>query len=168
MSLEAHSPIRATFLPAPNTPTPEPTAATPDRRDRVADSGACLDMSTAARSLTKAVIELTDMKDGQAADEALHGLRDRLLRYLPNGQIFVDLYSLPLNALTGNGKSATIAGFSMLAEAGRRFTPIYGFELNDSLWLEFALVTRRLNEGFCFRIDRSATLRHDQPHLEAG
>jgi T4 beta protein len=117
------------------------------------DLKAVYDMSAAARSVTKAVIELTDLKDGQAADEALRGFTNRLLRYLPAGQIFVDLYSLPPNALSGNGKNATIAGFMMLADAGRRFTPVYGFELNDSLWPQLAVVTQRLKEGFCFRID---------------
>lgn len=117
------------------------------------DLNAIADTSVGARELIKPLIELSEIKPDESIDEALGAFVDRVVRMAPRGKAFVDLYALTPSATTAGGGNATIAGFAMLAQAGRRFTPVYGFALNDSIWPQLSVLAKQVGRGFCFRID---------------
>jgi hypothetical protein len=116
------------------------------------DLQAVANTSERARELIKPLIELSEIESDTSVDNALRSFANRVVHVLPHGRAFVDLYALTPNATTSGG-NATIAGFSMLAQAGRNFTPVYGFGLNDSIWPELSVLTRQMGRGFCFRVD---------------
>lgn len=113
-----------------------------------------------ARGKIKPLIEfLPSKKDGKVIDTELVGFSNHLIDHVPLGEIFLDFRGLKPEVLTTHGENATIAGFELINNRRRRFTPVFGFgravdkQSEEHIWLKLKDVVLKNQCGFCFRLE---------------
>lgn len=110
-------------------------------------------ISSAARALTKPVIEAMPLPKGDDIDKHLYKLAHYLVKHVPLGEVYLDFYGLLPGQRVADGRDATVAGFQLLKALGRTVTPVYGFGRDDSLWRHLVPIVESNAQGFCFRVD---------------
>ncbi|MGH8547449.1 MAG: beta family protein [Methylococcales bacterium] len=126
---------------------------TPIVKGKANDFKAVANLTSGARAAIKPLIELLPVPAESSIDPHLIKFADNIANHLPSGEIFVDFYGLLPGDVTRDGANAVATGFHMLVDRGRVVTPAYGFDRDDAVWTQLRSVVKRMNCGFCFRID---------------
>ncbi len=126
---------------------------TPIVKGKANDFKAVANLTSVSKSSIKPFIELLPVPEQTKIDKHLEKFANNLSQHLPSGEIFVDFYGLVPGNVTENGENAVAAGFQALADHGRLVTPAYGFERDAAVWPHLRTVVKKMNRGFCFRVD---------------
>jgi hypothetical protein len=110
-------------------------------------------LSSICKKEVKPLIELLPTPDNSTFENHVAKFVGNIMKEYPEGPIVVDMYGVRPGETNSEGTSALIYAFNSLYLSGRAFTPCYGFERDDSVWLKLRELIHKLKNGFAFRID---------------
>jgi len=110
-------------------------------------------IAQAHKSLVKPLVEMVPVPAKISIDVHLENFAHYLVKHLSGRELFLDMYGFLPGAILLNGSDATLSGFGLLRRMGLQFTPTYGFDRNENLWTPLRAEVKKMNRGFCFRID---------------
>lgn len=105
------------------------------------------------RALTKALIDVRPVSSKSTVDLHTEKTVSDILILDASVDIFVDFYGFMPGQVNSSGQNAVLAGYSSLLKRGRKVTPVYGFDRDESIWPQLRDVINDNQRGFCFRLE---------------
>jgi hypothetical protein len=110
-------------------------------------------LSPGIRASIKPLVELTPVPADRSTDEHLLKFIHYVMKYQPDGELFVDFYGFLPSEKISTGLSAAIAGFRVLRKQNRPVTPTFGLGRDDEVWALLRKEIESFGKGFCFRLE---------------